>query len=125
MVFIAPDGPPVFGNISVNLTAITVHLEPVNCTQQNSIIESYGVIVNTSVTNNIRNLSVNIGARETTVPVTIDKLSPNTDYILEVRAVNVDGLKSPSRNITMKTSLPEGRSSLIQLLKWNYTVFFL
>lgn len=125
MAFIAPDEPPVFGNVSVNLTAITVHLEPVSCTQQNSIIESYNVIVNTSVTNNIRNLSVNIGARETTVPVTIDKLSPNTDYILEVRAVNVDGLKSPSRNITMKTSLPEGRSSLIQLLKWNYTVFFL
>ena len=114
MVFIAPDGPPVFGNVSANLTAITVHLESVNCTQQNSIIESYNVIVNTSVTDNNRIRSMNIGARETTVPVTIDKLSPNTDYILEVRAVNEDGLKSPPAKVTMKTRAPKGRSACIQ-----------
>lgn len=99
---VAPDGSPTaLSVVSVNLTAITISWDPVNCTQQNSIIENYTVTVYYS-----RNLLVSVSTDMTTV--TIHNLNPTTEYKLRVQAVNENDMTSPSSELTVSTDIPTG-----------------
>ena len=98
---VAPDGSPTAVSVvSVNLTAITISWDPVNCIQQNSIIKNYTVYYTS------KNLLVSVSADMTTV--TIHNLNPTTEYKLRVQAVNENDLTSPSSELTVSTDIPTG-----------------
>ena len=114
MTYIVPDGPPNdLEVVSTNLTAINISWGPVNCTQQNSIIKGYIIHYWKTSEDKATNKS-----RDTVEPDDmIVKLDPNTEYVLEVRAVNDKNMTGPSADLTVNTSIPKGREiSFIRLL---------
>ena len=106
MTYIVPDGPPNdLKVVSTKLTAINISWYPVNCIQQNSIIKGYIVHYWKKSEDRAMNKS-----RNTVEPnAIIVKLDPNTEYILEVRAVNDKNMIGPSANLIVNTSIPKGR----------------
>ncbi len=46
----------------------------------------------------------------------IAHLDPNTEYILEVRAVNDKNMTGPPANLTVNTSIPEGKVIYVQFV---------
>ena len=107
MICTAPDGPPNdLKVVSTNLTAINITWTPVNCTQQNSVIKGYTV--------HYRKISVEIESRYTDdTNAIIVKLDPNTEYVLEVQAVNDENMTGPLAELIVNTSIPEGKDSKI------------
>ena len=104
---IVPDGPPNdFTVVSTNLTAINITWAPVACIKWNSIIKGYTVHYRKNsearMFNESRNTIIDTNA-------TIVNLDPNTEYVLEVRAVNDENMPGPPANLTVNTSIPEGK----------------
>ena len=98
--------------VSTNLTAINITWAPVNCTQQNSVIKGYTV--------HYRKNSEDRESRYTDdTNAIIVKLDPNTEYVLEVQAVNNENMTGPLAELNVNTSIPEGKD-----IKINYLGFF-
>lgn len=99
-----PNEPPNdFTVVSTNLTAINITWGPITCIHQNSVIKEYAV--------HYKKKSEAKAFTESTVDTsaTIVNLDPNTEYILEVRAVNGENMVGPPANITVNTSIPKGK----------------
>ena len=111
MLYAAPIGPPTaLRAVSVNLSAITISWDPVNCIQQNSIIKNYTIHYRkSSEYNNISSKLISVSAAVT--DTTIYKLDPNTEYAFRVEAINENGLNSPPTKLNVNTSVPNGKLS--------------
>jgi hypothetical protein len=103
---IVPDGP--INNLSVvstNLTAINITWIPITCIQRNSVIRGYTVYYKKKSEARAFNESRNT----VDTNAMIAHLDPNTEYVLEVRAVNDKNMTGPPANLTVNTSIPEGK----------------
>ena len=100
--FVAPTGVPQnLSAVSVNATSITIQWSAVACEQRNGIISGYQVI----------HADQNVTVNGTTF--TANHLLPRKNYTFSVRAVSPSFGAGPPGNITIETSVLEGRPLLL------------
>ena len=111
----APTGAPTAVSVvSVNLTTIKISWAPINCIQENSIIKNY--IVYYRKRSELQNSKKSVSVSANVINATIHELNPNTEYVLDVEAVNVNYLSSPSAKLSVNTSVPKGTRVLTNYL---------
>ena len=105
--------PTAVKHTSVNLTSMTIIWDPITCIQRNSLIRNY--IVNYTGESDRYSRSINTSTTETTI--TLYKLDPSTNYIIEVQAESENNIRSPpSSSIEVMTSVPKGKTQILILI---------
>ena len=124
IIIAAPVGVPNgIRKTSVNITTVSISWNPINCSQQNSLIRNYTVYYRKRFGFETLRKSVNISAPVTSA--TIDYLDPHTEYVFEVQAVNENALRGPSTTLNVTTSIPEGIGYLRQTNCFVAIMFYL
>jgi len=93
--------------VEITTTNITIAWDAVNCIERNSIITGYVVRYTPPSTSGNDSVMV-AGTRDAGGMVTIDGLTPSTQYSIQVAAVNSDGsvgLATASLNVTTSGEL--------------------
>ena len=102
--------PTAVKTTSVNLTSMTVTWDPITCIHRNSLIRNY--IVNYTGEPDGYSRSINTSTTETTI--TLYKLDPSTNYVVEVQAESKNNIRSrPSSSIKVMTSVPKGKTRIL------------
>ena len=85
----------------MNTSSITIQWEAVDCNHQNGMIIGYSVKYGVQVGNGTQTVNVSGGA---TTEAIISGLTKNTNYAIEVAAVNSAGIGKYSLSTTATTS---------------------
>ena len=89
--------------METTLTNITIAWNAVNCTERNSNITGYVVRYSPPSSGGIDSVTVT-GTGDAGSRVTLDRLTPSTQYSIRVAAVNSDGAVGEFSAISVQTS---------------------
>ena len=103
--FTAPShGPQLLGAVETTSTNITIAWNAVNCTERNSNITGYVVRYTPPSSGSIDSVTV-AGTGDAGGRVTLDRLTPSTQYSIRVAAVNSNGAVGEFSAISVQTSM--------------------
>lgn len=110
--FAAPSGfPSILLNVSAFSTNVTVNWSHIDCIDQNSEITGYSVSYYQGDGDGEEGIEevVVMGTNDSDRIYTATRLHPQTRYNFEVAAVNNYRQRGPTQNLTVITSIPEGK----------------